>query len=666
MTEWPQERRNRQNSAAFVHPRFSDLPAPLINELQSSPAFEPLVEAILQAFKQKADPNTMIVQLSANVDRPDVFGEYDDSARQAVLALAAVVALRRVATREMWEYLWSLAWHSAALEQFLPDAIIAAAVDAAFRDQFFAVARGVVEVAAQHPGRRAIEREREIGANVREDWKKHPQLSPLWRGRYDRTSHAVGRDDDHVLSIAAEIDVAAFVDLLSIYDYPDPVAHALIWCGAMWRFERWREVASAAPVAFDEQGRWNGSLILPILLSIAGDQSRVGLGRDPAMDVVVEATAEMRNLAAEIVKTIASRTDYLGCLMRWGSWLVRTCIMGASSPTNAVPVPVDAKSGGFVEAALLDALAAALTPNAWREEPAPDAEAWEPWCHLAAGILIAHEGKASMPSTSVFLAAWALSAECWSAHRGKTLRALASPFEAAVVRADGYGARILALPMAEAEEPADILWEQFWQSTYALREIVEFGDADSSDEGGWHGVMEAARLLMFQFSIGLMMLDHLILPQRAAPYDRRIALEALLPSLDRAVREMGAIDRLNGKFWSEAMRHLAIRRAAWLASTPSSDRLAINPVAKPTLADFIQHLAGDTDNLLVLAYVAERNGVDKVALATAFVEARVDIGAELDIAARLLAISPRAISLTADQLESVRQLTSIRGTRGGL
>jgi hypothetical protein len=168
--------------------------------------------------------------------------------------------------------------------------------------------------------------------------------------------------------------------------------------------------------------------------------------------------------------------------------------------------------------------------------------------------------------------------------------------------------------------------------------------------------MEAARLMMFQFSIGLMMLDYLILPQRALTYDRRISVEALLPDLDNAAREMAAIDGLNGKFWTEALRHLAIRRAALLAEVPSSDRLAIHPDARPTLADFVQNLGGDTESLLVLAYVALRNGVEKSALVAAFAEAKVDIEAELNIAGRLRAISPRAISLTADQLKSVHEL----------
>jgi len=130
----------------------------------------------------------------------------------------------------------------------------------------------------------------------------------------------------------------------------------------------------------------------------------------------------------------------------------------------------------------------------------------------------------------------------------------------------------------------------------------------------------------------------------------------LLPTLENAVREMAAIDRLNGKFWIEALRHLAIRRAAWLTNEVSPGRLALPSDAQPTLADFVQNLAGDTENLLILAYVAQRNGVERGVLLAAFTEAKIDMETELNIAERLLAISPRAIGLTAVQLKIVREL----------
>jgi hypothetical protein len=653
MVDWPQERQRRLSHPVRVPQRLADIPADLLRNVEGTSSFTALVQAMVDAFNEKADPQARLTELSAGLNQPEAFGDYDETLRQVVLAIAGVAALRKMPTREMWEYLWSLAWHSAPLETFLPQAVIEAATEAVFRDQFFAVARSIVAEAAQNPGRRAIQREKEVGVNLREHWQKHSQLSALWRGNLERSFHAVGRDDDHVLSIVAEIDVAEFVRLLALYDYPDPVAHALMWCGASWRFERWRAVASAAPAAFGERAKWNGSLILPLLLEIAREQFQVGLGREPTPNQVSEATKDIMSLAAEVAKTIAPRADALGCMTRWGNWLVRTAIPAVSA--NPLPHPTDAASQGFIENAILDALIVEMPAGRWSPEPAPDAETWEPWCQLAAGALIALAGKALMPSAADFLDEWRVTPDGWPTQRGQKLRLHAIPFEGAGPRADGYGARLLALPVVEAER-ADAGWKRFWDATATLREVVEFGDPDETDSGGWEGRTDAARLLMLQFSVGLMMMDHLIRPQRPLGYDRRTSIEGLLLLLDEAVSEMAAIDQLNGKFWSEAVRHLAIRRVKWLSNDTVPNSIALSAEVKPTLADFIRALAGDTENLLSLAYVAKQNGIDKAVLDDAFKAADVDINAEIVIAERLLAISSRAIGLNEAQLDAAREV----------
>lgn len=653
MVEWPQERRHRLGNQVRVPQRLADIPARLLREVEATSTFTALTQALVDAFNENADSQAKVSELTVWIDRPEAFGDFDEIVRQVVLALIGVAALRKVPRREMWEYLWSLAWHSGALETLLPQAVIAASADAAFRGHFFAVARSVVEHASKNPGRRAIQREKDIGGNLREHWQKHPQLSALWRGQFEHSFHAVGRDDDHALSIVAEIDATEFVRLLALYDYPDPVAHALMWCGASWRFERWKAVALVAPAAFEEQAKWTGSLILPLLMGIARDQFQFGLGREPTPSQVSEATNDIKSLATEVAKTIAARADAIGCITRWGNWLIRTAISAVSA--NALPHPTDAASQGFIEDALLDALISELPADRWRPEIASDAETWEPWCQLAAGALIALAGRAPMPTMRNFLDEWHVSPEEWPAQRGQRLKLHATPLGVATPRADGYGARILAIPIVEGERPDD-QWKQFWNLTVTLREVVEFGDPDETGDGGWEGRADAARLLMLQFSLGLMMMDHLIAPQRPLRYDRRAAIEGLLPLLDEAVREMAAIDQLNGKFWSEAVRHLAIRRAKWLSGGPVPNGVAINAEAKPTLADFIHALSGDTENLLTLAYVARQNGVEGSALAAAFKAADVDITAEVAIADKLLAISPRAIGLNEAQLGAARDV----------
>ncbi len=649
MVEWPQEQRNRLSAPVLAQQRLADVPTRLINELKENDSFAAVVQDLVAAFSENAEAQAKINQLSTSIDQPDAFGGYDATVRHMVLALASVEALQCRPTREMWEYLWSLAYHSAQLETYLPQAVIAAATDTTFREQFFAVASSVVQEAVQNPGRRAIQRFREIGPSSREHWREIPQLSALWGGldHYQHGIHAVGRDDDHVLTIVAEIDIEEFVQLLAQYDYPDPVAHALMWYGAPVRFERWRAIAEEAPTAFGNEGQWNQSLILPLLLGIARDQFQFNLPREPTEEQVSEATCNIKNLSAEIAKVIARRTDAIGCMMRWGNWLVRATIPAVSA--NRIPHPTNAASQGFIDDALFDALVSEMPIGSWGEALAPDAEPWEPWCQYAARTLVALAGKGSMPSAEAFIAEWELSPEHWSAERGQNLRFHAAPFESTNIRADGYGARVLAIPFLGEVHPGNS-WEKFWDSTINLRELVEFGGHDDKDEAGWRGRMGAANLLRLQFSIGLMVMDHLIAPPIRLNFDRSTVIESLLRCLAEAVNEMSAIDQLNGKYWAESLRHLAIRRVKWLSGST-----VLGTEARPTLADFIKSLAGDTENLLTLVYVAQQNDVESAVLTAAFEEAQVDLGAEIAIADHLLAISPRTIALDATHLNVIRE-----------
>lgn len=664
MVEWPHERRQRlSNYPATVQQRLRYIPSDLLREVKEADSFTALVRDMIVAFNNKQDPQVTLAELWASIEEPSAFGDYDETARQIALTLAGVAALQSTPTREMWEFLWSLAWHSNSLKFYLPQAVIAAANDdSSFRDQFLAVARSVVEEAIQNPGRRAIQREAAIGAQLRERWLESPQLSALWRDRFEHSLHAVGRDDDHVLSIVAEIDPTEFVQLLELYDYPDPVLHGLMASGVGWRFEHWRSMATVAPPAFDEQSEWNGSLIFPLLLAIARDQFQFNLPREPAEDQTSEISNNIKSLSTEIAKIIAHRADAAGSMTRWGNWLVRSLIPAASA--NRIPHPTDAASQGFIEDALLDAFIDEIPTDSWSLAPAQNVESWEPWCQHAFSTLIALAGKGSMPSPESFLDEWELSPEDWSTERGKTLQLHATPFEGTALRADGYGARILAISMLETESP-DTLWARFWDSTVTLRELVEFGDSDDKEESGWRGRRDAANLLKLQFSIGLMIMDHIIWPLHPLDFDRSSVIESLLRCLAVAVEEMNAIDQLNGKYWSECLRHLAIRRANWFSGSEGSNNVIISDEAKPTLVDFIQTLSGDTENLLTLAYVAQLNGVDKTALATAFTTAGVALNSEIALAEHLLEISPRAIGIDEAQLNAACEILHHTATRPG-
>ena len=573
------------------------------------------------------------------------------------LILACVEALRQVPTASMWEYLWSLAWHSALLEHGLPDAVVAAAsVDASFKAQFLAIASEIVKVVACTPGRRAISRDRSRAQQLRDDWKENPSLSSLWWGHMERDPFIFGRDDDRVLGIVADLDINVFVRLLEAFDNPYPVAAALTASRA-WSFNRWQTLLSIAPVAFDPEGSWNGSTIVPLLLFMGREQLQ-DRPRQNASETELKAAAdEIGSLTGEIAKIVAARADAAPCTARWATWLMRGVMTGLSNAP--VPFPTDARSHGYVDVTLIEALAKEIPAENWSPQSSSDAEPWEPWCYRCVLACVSLARSTPIVPAKDFLDEWALSPEDWESKRGQNLRAHASLFETFGNRADAYGTRMLALPLVESSNPEDA-WKALWDSTSAIREIIEFGDADAETSESWRGQSEASGLMRLAFGLGLMMMDHLIAPSCPLKYERRSAIKGLLGSLTDAVREMSAIDKLDRNFWSEAMRHLAIRRAIWLTkgrpAPRSAAEVALDETTRPVFADYIRDLTGDLPGLLALIEVASRNGVDPATLKRAFIEAEINLQADVDMAERLLKLDPKRAGFSPAQISSARAL----------
>ncbi|MHB8390265.1 MAG: hypothetical protein ACYDBH_11885 [Acidobacteriaceae bacterium] len=324
-----------------------------------------------------------------------------------------------------------------------------------------------------------------------------------------------------------------------------------------------------------------------------------------------------------------------------------------------LPYPTDARSRSYVDSALIDALSRTIPTADWGAQSSSDAEPWEPWCHRCVLVSVALARATPMPPAEDFLGEWVLGPEDWMSERGLSLKAHASLFETFGKRADAYGTRLLALPLAEHSDPVSA-WKRFWESTSTIREVIEFGDADGEQDGEWRGRSEASGLMRFAFGLGLMMMDHAVAPSRQLPYERRAALEGLLCSLTEMVREMAAIDQLDRRYWSEAARHLAIRRAVWLAKRdPEPSRVAeaaFDEGTKPALADYVRDLTGDIEGLLALVEVALRNDVNPETLKRALTDAGIDLLTDIALAERLLKLDAKRAGFSPEQISSARAL----------
>jgi hypothetical protein len=658
MTEWPSERRARQDQQMRGVPSaYGMLDFSGIDEATRYKARE-LAGHIAAAYRDRAKPEATVGSLEEWLRTAEASGSALAPEQSAALAVACVEALKQTPTADLWEYLWSLAWHSAPLAHSLPQAVIAAVnADASFMKAFARIAGEVVQNAVANPGRRSIAREKGLARHLHEDWKEHPALSRLWWGHLERGATFLQRDDDGIFGIMGSFDARAFAALLGMLDNPFTVLAALNASGACWRFDRWRELTAIAPPAFDPDGSWNGSAALPLLLYLGRTQLQPEMGRDISDADLKQAAEEIDGLIQDISTLLAARDDAAGCAQRWATWLMRGAMTGLSR--EATPFPADVRSRGYVDTALIDALAKRLPPDGWSPSPPPDAEVWEPWCYHSVRISVANALGKSMPPIDDFIAEWRVSPDEWTSLPGRLLRAHASVFETLGKRADAYGTRVLALPLVEVPDASGV-WRQLWAATTTIREVVEFGDTDAAQDNEWRARSEAAQLMRLVFGLGLMMMDHIIMPIRPLAYDRRPVLEELLSSLAEAVNEMASIDHADQGFWGDAMRHLAIRRAVWFSgrqpqASPAAG-VSFDEKTWPRLEDFIRWLRGDVQALIGFVEVALRNRVDPATLEQALDAAGVDLKKESALAERLIALDPKRAGITTEQLAAAATL----------
>jgi hypothetical protein len=659
MMEWPSERRAREDRQRRGVPSAYGMLDDLTRMADGrwGKARE-LGGDLLRAFRDHAEPAATVRRLENELRAADASG-LPSPEETAGLAMACVEALSRKPSSDLWEYLWSLAWHSALLEHSLPQVVVAAAnADASFKEAFARIAAEVVRNAAENPGRRGIAREKTQARHLRNDWSENPSLSRLWWGHVEQGATFLHRDDDGVFGIMASLDVGAFGGLLASLDNAYSVLAALNASGARWQFKRWQELTAIAPPAFHPDGTWNGSAALPLLLYLGRAQLQPQVGRDMAQEDLNRVTEETDELVRAVAETVAVRPDAAGCGQRWPTWLMRGAITALSHEPR--PFPADVRSRGYVDTALIDALAKLLPGDGWRPSPAPDAEAWESWCYRCVRISVANALGDPMPGVDDFLSEWRLSPEDWPLAPGRLLRAHASLFATLGRRADAYGMRVLALPMVQVPDALGV-WNQLWETTGPIREIVEFGDPEVAPEDAWRPRSEAGQLMRLVFGLGLMMMDHIIIPIRALSYDRRAVLEGLLRALYDAVNEMAPIDHFDQGYWGEATRHLAVRRAVWLAgkqpvSPATYGTIAFDDETRPRLQDFIRGLLGDVQALLGLVEVARRNGVDAAMLKQALGAAGVELEKETDLAERLIALDPKRAGITSEQVAAAKAL----------
>ena len=601
--QWPSEREHA--SGQFSKGHWLDPKDELHRLVNASPlglpaAFHQAVEWIAQRGDDTSELEQRMSAVSSELELPE-FPELVN----LLMTWACAEALAESPSLQTWHNVRKLKSHSWPLEHWLWDAMMVyAARNIAAKDAYVKLAKEIFEALDGLQLTSQFDRYDKEREQFRVAWDENcAKLEEIWWGLrgWDEMNYA---EEFPLFNVLATFDPVQFMGIVSQSKKPYLVKSALLAVGASRKFSVWRDLSITAPSAFVDDGTWNASVILPLLLVMARDQL-LQAGRhipgfnasDSEMETVRQ---EITDLAKAVITTLAERQDALPLFARWSTWLMRQLLTRGTKDANNV------RSSAFADAALIEAIGRQLQGKTVSPESPSEASSWEKWSYRCVLASHANSGFIAVPDYDSFLNEWMITLDDWADKRGKQLREHAAPIVIAAIGKGipGDAAYFLAYPIAMSKSPVDA-WIELWNSTQTLREIVEFGDADALGSDEYEARAEAGKLLFLVFCIGLAILDQRASQCLAEDSPQVRGLARLHEALALGVREMREIDdTLNTEKWLEAVQHLAVRRLLWedRGNEVGNDRRF--PIClledKPTFGDYLSAARNDVMELLAI------------------------------------------------------------------
>lgn len=647
-TQWPDERESDVQQQ-FGN-RLIDTKDNLSRLLEACPSGLPptFVEAVEWISRQGDDTSELARRMdhTSNVLK---LMEFPESVN-LLMTWACAEALAKTSSLQTWQNVRKLISHSWQLEHWLSDAMIVYVEHKpSAKDAYVKLAKDVFKALDNFQLASQSDRHNEERRQLRRAWNENREkLDEIWWGlRGGSIDYEEGLP---LFQVLEALDFDEFLAVLSQSTNPYLV-HLAFWAiGVSTKFGLWERLAASAPLAFAADGTWNTSVSMPLLLVIARDQllqAGSHILRDASDADAEKVKQEIANLTETIVGILAKRQDALPLFARWSTWLMRQLLMEGLKDANNVCSPA------FVDAALIEAIGRQLQGKAVNPEPPSDAPTWEAWCYRAVLSSYANSGFIALPDCKNFLDEWMLNLDDWIGDRGKQLRERASLIVVMIKEMPSDAVRLLAYPIAMSDSPVDI-WIGLWNDTQSLREIVEFGNSETSDSNEYQERDEAGKLLLLVFSMGLAVLDQRASQCLASSSHQARDLAKLHGALAFAVREMREIDILNREQWLQAVRNLAVRRLIWESRDIDIEKDGKFPVFlpedKPNFSDYLKAESNDAMELIDFLRMTILNGLDPDIVRNKLLGASIDLSVVIAIAKRLNIINSRKYPFDETQL----------------
>lgn len=625
--QWPSERAKKQEG--FANPSFK-IEQDFLNLLTAFPqgvpkAFDDIVSWIMERDGDLAELEQRTAQIADEItlaipDSPPL-----------LMTLACATALAHSPSLQTWSKVSAFKYNSWQLEHWLGDAMMAyATVHSSACNAYIMLAKEVFAALDSFSLQSKSDRTNNERTSAWAHWSEcKDKLEEIWwdlRGWHGFMNY---EEELPLFQVFYRLEPDEFICTISRSSNPYLVSALLVVTGIgafSPRFSEWKRIIAAAPVAFEDDGKWNGSILMPLLLVHARSQLlqvRQNL-RNPELTPAEfdEIKQEITSTAELIVTVLAVRHDAPAIFARWTPWLLRK-IMGQTAKEIA-----DVKSAAFADEALIDVIGRKLRDSSLPQTSPDDAPLWEAWCYRCALASFAYNGHIQAPSWEDFGDEWRISPEDWAGDKGQLLREHASLITTMNKEIPGVAANLLAYPIAQSLSPAEA-WIDLWNDAIALREIVEFGDSDAiKDE--YSSRLEAGRLLLLLFCIGLAIFDQGAARSSDNNSPEAISLASLFKALNFAICEMREIDStLSHDEWLSVVQHMTVRRMIWESPSGNESSSRNFQVFKandaPSVSNILAEAKGNVIELVGILQSLLLNSPDASSLEACLNSASIDL-----------------------------------------
>jgi hypothetical protein len=456
------------------------------------------------------------------------------------------------------------------------------------------------------------------------------------------------------LTILLKVDLRFGLSYLASLGDWELVENALVVSGAASTFERWCDALAQAHQAFDASGKWTGSLLGLLLVKRAQEVILLPDGGQ----LFGMAASELPWTCERVVAEIRKRTDGLALLRCWSVSTFRSYVATGDSLSRSQHHLL-AETLSRLER-ILDSMPTDVRfVRASGDLPA-GYPAWFVWYERGLEVHW-HAGSEHIRVLTTHVLELYDQAVRWESSVSRDVRERRAHIgfgmqQFAVGRLDLH----MGEALATAHFPANA-WSSLWQSTFDLRERIEF--AGYSDDGAeaWQDRGASSGLTEIVLRLGLAAVEAILQSTSSSEEVRAVGACALLCSLQQSCIEMAAIDLLRADIWAQALRYVLILWGRIRGLPPTNDgNVGSNP--DPAEMQLLEYLSVDPQELLVALFVCANNRISESVLAKQLNEARIDFSGAVARARKLSQTDMERRRLPKEALALACRLCSLVAT----